>query len=74
MKKILWIQFTILLGGTLFAWYNFTRELIDWLASRPCTVGCPAFAAANPFLTPCFYGAVFFAIALALNIWALRKI
>jgi hypothetical protein len=72
MKKIITAQFIILLIGTLFAWVNFGLELNSWLAKRVCTTGC-AIGLANPFLTPCFYGAIFFAIALILSIFLLVK-
>ncbi|HOZ36386.1 MAG TPA: hypothetical protein PLR18_00965 [bacterium] len=72
MKKIITAQFIVLLCGTLFAWYNFGRELIGWLNSGTCEVGCPG-NAANPFLTPCFGGAIFFAIAFVLSILILKR-
>jgi len=61
------LQFWVLLGGTIFAWYNFLSEFISWKQGKKCKVGCPV-NAKNPFLTPCFGGAVFFTIALVLNI------
>lgn len=68
MKKIIYAQFIVLLVGTVFAWTNFTNELFAWLNDKPCETGCSATnAVINPFLTPCFYGAVFFAIALLLS-------
>jgi len=72
IKKIILTQFIILLLGTLFAWFNFTRELIDWLNSRSCTTGC-AILGANPFLSACFYGAIFFTIAFVLSSVLLKK-
>ena len=71
MTKIITIQFVVLLLGTAFAWFNFTKELIDWLQKKSCTTGC-ATGLVNPFLTPCFYGAIFFTVALALSIVLLR--
>lgn len=73
MKKIIVAQFFILLAGTLFAWFNFALELTNWLGSRVCTAGCIS-GEANPFFTPCFYGAIFFTIAFILNIIILKKI
>lgn len=70
MKTIIIAQFVILLGGTLFAWYNFFRELFDWLNKKSCTTGC-AVGVVNPFLTPCFYGAIFFLIAFVLSCFIL---
>lgn len=72
MRKIIVAQFIILLIGTLFAWFNFTKELINWLAKRACTTGC-AIGLVNPFLTPCFYGAIFFTIAFILSVLLLKN-
>jgi len=66
MRKTIIVQFVVLLLGTLFAWTNFTIELIDWLNKRACPTGC-AVGLKNPFLTPCFYGAIFFTIAFILS-------
>jgi len=66
MKKIILTQFIILLCGTLFAWFNFGTELINWLNQRNCTTGC-TLGLVNPFLTPCFYGAIFFTVAFILS-------
>lgn len=72
MKKIIKLQFWILLVGTIFAWGNFSVELNDWLNGRACTTGC-AVGLVNPFLTPCFYGAIFFLIALGLSIMLVKN-
>jgi len=66
MKKVIFAQFIVLFAGTLFAWFNFARELIDWLNARACTLGC-ASGVVNPFLTPCFFGAIFFTLAFVLS-------
>lgn len=66
MKKIIWIQFVVLLGGVIFAWTNFIMELNNYLAKKACTLGCAI--GTNPFYTPCFWGAVFFSIAFILNV------
>ena len=71
MKKIILTQFFVLLAGTLFAWFNFAQELIAYNQNTSCTLGCTA--GANPFLTPCFYGAIFFTIAFILSLLLLRK-
>jgi len=72
MKKLLFLQFYLLLGGTIFAWSNFGIELNDWLNKRACTTGC-AIGLVNPFLTPCFYGAIFFLLAFILSTIILKK-
>ncbi len=69
MKKIIYSQFILLLIATVFAWTNFFREFVDWLNNKPCEAGCTASnELVNPFLTPCFYGAIFFALALVLTL------
>lgn len=72
MKRLIQTQFYILLLGTGFAWFNFIRDLISWLNKKACTLGCSP--GVNPFLTPCFYGAIFFTIALGLSILMMKKI
>jgi len=73
MKKLIQAQFIVLLAGTLFAWANFASELAKWLQKGNCAAGCSA-GAANPFLSPCFGGAVFFTIAFVLSILMKKKI
>jgi hypothetical protein len=72
MKKIIISQFIILLVGTVFAWFNFAVELKSWLGQGTCIAGCVA-GAANPFLTPCFYGAIFFTVAFILSAVLFKK-
>jgi len=73
MQKIIKIQFWVLLLGTIFAWVNFGVELVDWINKRECSTGC-AVGLVNPFLTPCFYGAIFFLIAFVLGLMILKKV
>lgn len=68
MKKVILSQFFVLLVGTVFAWTNFIAELFSWLNDKACTTGCAAGKIANPFLTPCFYGAIFFTLAFLLSL------
>jgi hypothetical protein len=72
MKKIIIAQFIILLIGTIFAWTNFFIELASWLKGGVCTTGCAA-GVTNPFLTPCFYGALFFLTAFILSTLIITK-
>jgi hypothetical protein len=75
MRKLISAQFIILLIGTLFAWTNFTVELISWLKKAPCTIGCTVLSEPpNPFVAPCFYGALFFTAAFVLSEMLLRRI
>ena len=73
MKSIIIAQFIILLCGVLFAWGNFIYELVNWLNKKACTTGC-ATGLVNPFLTPCFYGAIFFTLAFVLSCLLLMRI
>ena len=73
MEKIIKTQFYVLLAGTVFAWGNFGYELYSWLNQKNCELGCQAFGPnPNPFLTPCFFGAIFFTIAFILS-WKIVK-
>lgn len=72
MKKIILAQFWVLLLGTVFAWGNFAVELSSWLQKKACTTGCMA-GPVNPFLTPCFYGALFFTLAFVLSVIILKN-
>lgn len=74
MKKLILIQFYVLLFGTLFALINFSIELRDWLNYEPCSLGCaPGGQVVNPFITPCFYGALFFLTSFVLSCFILKK-
>lgn len=74
MKKLIYTQFIVLLIGTVFAWTNFMRELFAWLNQEACTMGCSLSGIApNPFLTACFYGAIFFTLAFALSLIMLYR-
>ncbi len=69
MKKVIYAQFFVLFIGVVFSWTNFINELFSWLNNQPCETGCSASGAlVNPFLTPCFYGAIFFTLAFLLSL------
>jgi hypothetical protein len=73
-KKIIKIQFAVLSAGTLFAWANFSVEFLRWINNETNSFSCtPAGQVANPFLTPCFYGAIFFTIAFVLSALILKE-
>jgi len=72
MKKLILAEFIVLLAGTIFAWTNFTIELVSWLHKKACATGCAA-PGTNPFLTPCFYGAICFTISFVLSALILKK-
>jgi hypothetical protein len=70
MENIIIYQFFILLLGTLFAWYNFAVEFIVWRRGKTCSTDCACTSCgkgANPFKTPCFFGAIFFTLSFVLS-------
>ena len=62
-KKLLFIQVIILAGGTIFAWFNWIKEYLAYC--QPCGKGT------NPFVSPCFYGAIGYAVLLILTFFIL---
>lgn len=73
MRRTILIQFSILLAGTLFAWGNFATEVVAWLRVEPCPTGCTVGVVTNPFITPCFGGALFFTAAFICSLMLLRR-
>lgn len=72
-KKFATTQFYVLLLGTLFAWGNFIWELMVWAGAKTSPLGCVP-GITNPFLTPCFFGALFFTAAFVISILILKKV
>ena len=76
LNNILWVQFIILLGGTIFAWYQWYKV---YKQAKVCGPSCAhpdpncqtCFNPEKPFSSKCFFGAIFFTIGLIFNIWAL---
>lgn len=57
---------TLLLGCTIFAWYNNYSTLYSFFfESKNSIVGCTGKIITNPFTTPCFIGASIFTLALS---------
>lgn len=75
MKKLIKGQFWVLLVGTVFAWANFVYELVLWIGGKMNPIACNPLVKSgtpNPFLTPCFYGALMFLAAFVLS-WLIKK-
>jgi len=71
-KALTW--FTLyLLAGSLFAWYNAGRDLINFYTPHTAgVIGCSGAVITNPFTTACFQGAVLFLLAFIFSaIWLL---
>jgi hypothetical protein len=60
VRTLLYLQFFVLLGGTLFAWYQWYMEYFQECDSCSGETG--------KLFTKCFLGALFFTMALVLNI------
>lgn len=59
-----------LLGGTIFAWGNFTKLSLDYFAGS--RIGCSGASMTLPVFTPCFYGSALFLLALIFS-WVIIK-
>jgi hypothetical protein len=69
--KLIWL----LAAGTVFAWGNFGYEAIRYYGAPKATsaFSCPPGALGdNPFLLPCFYGALIFLAAL-ITAWLIAR-
>ena len=55
----------VLLGGTIYAWYNFYKVVVNQCDT--CSIGLHE----SPFKSKCFVGAVFFTIANIISLYAL---
>lgn len=63
-QRYLW---WLLGAGTLFAWFNVTKEFVNFYSLRTGpALGCSAIPITNPFFTPCFTGASIFLLATIL--------
>lgn len=73
-KKFFCFQSLVILAGTIFAWGNFGYGLVKFLAAQgQPTIGCSGALVANPFNTPCFFGALFFSAGLIVSLIILKK-
>lgn len=55
-------------AGAIFAWYNVAKEFVAYYQAGPgLAIGCSATPITNPFLTPCFTGAVIFLLTAILS-------
>lgn len=69
-KHLSWL----LIAGTIFAWTSFGRLAYNFYTALPGQgVGCSGVPTANPFTTPCFFGAALSLIALIISLVILSK-
>jgi hypothetical protein len=63
-RKYIYLKY-LLIGGTLFAWGNFSYEAYKfYMPSNIEKIGCSGVVVTNLFATPCFYGAVIYLLSL----------
>jgi len=65
-KLLVWF----LVAGTVFAFYNFGGQLIEFYGSSGEKTSCSGVPTDNPFLTACFYGSLLFFLSLLSSIVA----
>ena len=63
----------ILAGGTIFAWYTVFNDFSRFQRIYGTIFRIENCSIPNPVLTPCFYGAIAFVIALVLSVRKLEK-
>ena len=69
-KHLSWL----LMAGTAFAWTSFGRLAYNFYTALPGQgIGCSGVPTTSPFLTPCFFGATLFLIALIVSLVILAK-
>lgn len=69
-KHLSWL----LIAGTIFAWTSFGRLAYNFYTALPGQgIGCSGVPTASPFLTPCFFGATLFLVALVISLITLAK-
>jgi hypothetical protein len=62
IETLIKVEFIVLLAGTIYAWYNWYLVLVG-----KCKT-CSVLVHDNPFTSKCFWGAVFFTLALVVNV------
>jgi len=73
MTKIYWVQAGALLIGTVFAWTTAVVDFLRFYEAEGTLFKLADCAYPNPVTTPCFYGAIAFAVALVWSIRLLKK-
>ena len=69
-KHLMWL----LAAGTAFAWTSFGRLAYNFYTALPGQgIGCSGVPTTNPFITPCFFGATLFLIALIVSLVILNR-
>lgn len=72
-KPLLKLQVGVLALGTLFSWFTLWVDYRRFFAAGGHWLEVSGCAAANPLVTPCFYGAWAFLVALVWAVAVLRS-
>jgi len=73
LRKWYLVQTIVILAGTVFAWYTVVTDFLRFYHYEGTLFKVRDCVVPNPVVTPCFYGALAFILALALSIQVLRK-
>lgn len=68
IKIFLYLQSLTLTGGTVFAWFTVFTDFSRFFNAGHEITTLTGYVPPNPLVTPCFYGAIAFLIALGLSI------
>lgn len=71
--QLLIVQSALLALGALFSWVALALDYRRFFASGGRVLELSGCAVANPVVTPCFYGALAFAMAFAWSVVILRS-
>ncbi|MBU0614008.1 hypothetical protein KJ766_01840 [Patescibacteria group bacterium] len=64
LEATIYLLDAVLIAGNIFAWYQFYKVIKN--SCDTCSVDLHK----SPFKSKCFWGAIFFSIALALSLYA----
>jgi len=64
LNTVLWVLVVVLGMGTLYAWYQFYKVVMNQCDT--CSVGLHQ----SPFRSKCFVGAVFFTASFVITVYA----
>jgi len=73
MKKLIFTQSFILAFGTAFSWYTVFTEFQGFYTNEGTIFKIADCIEPNPVTTPCFYGAIAFAVALVMSLIIMNR-
>lgn len=73
LKRWLIVQTSLLAAGTLYTWYTVVQDFRRFYSYEGTLFKIQDCIVPNPVVTPCFYGAIGFFVALLWSVAILRK-